>query len=249
MGPEEAIVSSLVHTPTGYKITFDMRGKHISVTFSPGRQSPQDHEFCLGWVEMHYNAKDWTVYLKRELDAPNLWAVIERQRQLAKSAVAVGTPNTRFNEDEQQFISARLDEIKAQLTAMHQLQEDHGRLLSDQFEFLKEESKTQPRKNWMLMVLGTVASFGLSQVKPEAVKDLLGKVIDAFAPLVTKLLESGTGQTDGLGFRVGVPSGVPITGRFVRFVQPDERALQSLLRPRTQAGAPSAKNISAPSRR
>ena len=66
-------------------------------------------------------------------------------------------------------------------------------MLSDQFEFLKEQSKTQPRKNWMLMVLGTVASFGLSQVKPQAVKDLLGKVIDAFAPLVTKLLESETG--------------------------------------------------------
>ena len=192
-GAGEAVVSSLVHTPTGYQITFDMRYGQNWVIYSPGQQSPRDDEYCAGWVEVHHNAKQWAGYLKRELDAPDLWAVIERQRQLAESAVAVGTPNTRFNEDEQQFISARLDEIKAQLTAMHQLQEDHGRLLSDQFEFLKEESKTQPRKNWMLMVLGTVASFGLSQVKPEAVKDLLGKVIDAFAPLVTKLLESGTG--------------------------------------------------------
>ena len=40
------------------------------------------------------------------------------------------------------------------------------------------------------MVVGTVASFALSQVKPEAAKDLLGKVIEAFAPLATKLLES-----------------------------------------------------------
>ena len=68
---DEAIVSSLVHTPTGYQITFDMRGRHKSVAYSPGQQSAQDHEICgAGWVEVHHNAKEWTGYLKRELDAP-----------------------------------------------------------------------------------------------------------------------------------------------------------------------------------
>ena len=191
---EEAIVSSLVHTPTGYQITFDMRYGQDWVTYSPGQQSPQDNEFCkAGWVEVHHNAKQWAGYLKRELDTPDLWAVIERQRQLAESAVAVGIPNTPFTEHEQQFISTQLDEIKAQLTANHQLEQDHVKQIEDGFEFLKEESKKQGRKSWLLMVLGTVASFALSQVKPEAAKDLLGKVIEAFAPLVTKLLQSGAG--------------------------------------------------------
>ena len=142
---------------------------------------------------MRQYARDWAGYLKRELDAPDLWAVIERQRELIESATDVGIPNTPFTEQEQQFISAQLDEIKAQLAANHHLEEDHRRWLSDQFEFLKEESKKQGRKSWLLMMLGTVASFALGQVKPEAAKDLLGKVIDAFVPLVTKLLASGAG--------------------------------------------------------
>jgi hypothetical protein len=49
----EAVVSVLVHTPTDYKFTFDLRNESVFwAHFSPGHESPEEHKGCKSWPEM-----------------------------------------------------------------------------------------------------------------------------------------------------------------------------------------------------
>ena len=129
--------------------------------------------------------------MRDSIGEPDLWAISGEQRKRVESATAAGSPNTPFTEEEQLLISARLDEIKEEITAGHPLQGAQVKLLTEQIDFLKEQSKSQGRRSWMQMALGAVLTCYLGKIDPAVVQAFLARIVETFTPLVTNLLLGG----------------------------------------------------------
>jgi predicted nucleotide-binding protein len=69
MVADEGIISVLVHVPTGYSFSFDLRREHFWASFSPGNESPDESKSCNSWPEMLALVRYWLSCLKRELQA------------------------------------------------------------------------------------------------------------------------------------------------------------------------------------
>ena len=136
--------------------------------------------------------KLWLSYLKREVEAPDLWASIQTKREDVSRAIAPGADNSKFTEGEQELLAQKLDTIAGLLSDQLKLGDESKRLLEQQFEFLKEESKTQGRRSWMQIALGTVVTLVIEHViTNEGAQTLLNQFSQLLVPIVVKTLESG----------------------------------------------------------
>src|SRR5262245_48615909 len=65
---------------TSFYFRFDRNYNQPLVLFSPGRSTLKDSDNCLNWEHQLDSLKSWCGYLKREIDAGDPWAELERQR-------------------------------------------------------------------------------------------------------------------------------------------------------------------------
>jgi hypothetical protein len=80
------IVSVLIHRPSGYYYLFDFRdGKHFA-EYSPGPDSPVRRENPGGWGSQISYVRQWLDHLKREVEAPDLWAALSQEKALVGAA-------------------------------------------------------------------------------------------------------------------------------------------------------------------
>ena len=62
---------------------------------------------------------NWLAFLKREIEAPDLWAAILQEKRLLRITSEAPIPNTQFTPEEKQYVIRQLDEIKQQLITSH----------------------------------------------------------------------------------------------------------------------------------
>jgi hypothetical protein len=153
------IVPRLVHKLTKFQFIFDFdeQGEAHAVSYTPGEQSPWGSANGLDWPSVLYWAEHWLTNLKRELATPNLWELLEEQRELLGTTEPTDdSPNTPFNPEEQRQIAARLDEIKELLVSNHGVD---PAALDDKLDYLVDASKRTGRVDWRNIFVATI--FGL----------------------------------------------------------------------------------------
>jgi hypothetical protein len=105
-------VQSLLHVPTGAAFVFDIdssRADHYAI-FYPGTQGPTEKINAGEWhIELGY-VQRWLTHVKREHDAPDLWAEIQQRRELI-AGDPTGAENSPFTPEEQGQIATQLREI------------------------------------------------------------------------------------------------------------------------------------------
>jgi hypothetical protein len=164
-------VSVLTHRPTGYYCVF---GAH-SITTSPGltkKVEPFSHEHR--WDKKENICTKWLIVIKLEADAPDLWATIAQETSLPVAASSANIDNRRFRADEQNLISAKLDQIKGYLVEAQQFDVEQAERIEREFAYLRESATRLGRKDWLNNVLGGM--FGLAvnlALAPDKAKELL----------------------------------------------------------------------------
>jgi len=81
-----AAVQELVHEPTGYFVVFDFRQGELAdkrVLISPGVQDHEEAHAVGGWTIALVIVNRWAHELRKELDAPDLWAEFLSARAVA----------------------------------------------------------------------------------------------------------------------------------------------------------------------
>jgi len=162
-------VSRIIHSTTCYYFEFE----HSAVEYSPGRDLRVRTVFKLqSWVSKLAWVTSWLENLRAEVDAPDLWAMVGKARELAGAASSLDE-NRPFTFEEQVDIASKLDELKMYIVTGQEFQADRLKALEGQLNYLKSASERLGRKDWLTMAYGTLVSIGLLFLPSEKATGLL----------------------------------------------------------------------------
>ncbi len=191
MVADPAYISAIVHLPTQYRFVFDMRSDPYWATFTPGRESPEQHEGCKSWGTMLGLVNEWASNLKREVDAPDLWANLVQETGLAEAAAAQ-TEESSFAPEQHEQIRRGLGEIRRFLIEGRNLSREQDELVTQRLDYLGSCVERMSRRDWMHTAIGVLFTIavGLGLAGNEA-RDLFSAAANALREaldVVTKLL-------------------------------------------------------------
>jgi len=165
----EASVSVLTHQPTGSEFTFDLASGLFSASYAPGPERPYVRTSCQRWESVRANVDHWARTIKREIDAPDLWAAVAQEKALAGSAAS--EENTAFTEDESARLDTAVAEIREYLRSSVQMQQEQGERVDRQFEYLRGAIHRMARQDWLHTAIGVLFTVALT-IGAEQARDL-----------------------------------------------------------------------------
>ena len=146
-------VSVLTHFPTGYYCIFGAQ----AVTTSPGKnRKVEDLRHEDDWQKQTDTCITWLVRLKKEVDAPDLWATIGQEKALSTAAASTDLDNRPFTAAEQSLIATKLDEVKAYLLEGQQFNKEQAEFVESEFAYLRQSAARFGRKDWLRVLLGVL---------------------------------------------------------------------------------------------
>jgi len=191
----DSLVSLLRHPVTGFYFRFDILSFRYSPSVGGRAEVPVIHAAGWDWEDTDRRLDAWLKALKPEIEEPDLWDAVKKEKLLYQAATAGTTENRPFTISEQAFISEQLKSIQASIVTAHQLSEEQIARLEAGIKYLKESSERMGRKDWINVAIGTVVSVAVGAAfAPEAAGDLLQMVTSSFQTLLsvaTKMLASG----------------------------------------------------------
>lgn len=169
-GGDEVIVSVLFHTPTAYYMRFGA----FANEFSPGvKRRVEYDEHDLTWATRIRGCKTWLKELRKEVDAPDLWAALGKERSLSDAASS-SLENGPFTPTELGQITGALNELKHYILAVHSVQGEQTEFMERQFRYLAEAATRVGRKDWLLLLYATLVNQILTvALPPEKAQSLL----------------------------------------------------------------------------
>jgi hypothetical protein len=182
--------SILTHRPTGYYFVFG--GRYL--IFAPGEtqrtdeeRRPDDPYLRLRFVD------EWLGRLRREYDAPDLWAAVGKENVLTEAASSETLDNRPFAPDELQLINTKLDDIKSYVLKGQTFDAEQGEFVEREFDYLKESSTRMGRKDWLNIfvggLVGTIFTLGLDPEKARGLFALAGTAFQALWGITKALLQ------------------------------------------------------------
>jgi hypothetical protein len=163
--------SVLTHLPTRYFCKFS----GTLVQFSPGPdrrvQTEKHHD---NWDIKLGVAGLWLEELKKEVDAPDLWSSVGKEKTLSLAASSPDIENRPFTEAEQKFIAAKLDELKGYVLEGQQFSAKQAGYVEREFVYLKESSRRFGRNDWLRVLLSVLIGQAINlALSPEKARGLL----------------------------------------------------------------------------
>ena len=161
----DTAVSMLIHKPSSFYLKFEWRntpaGTRPFFEYSPGIFASLEHEgpypaFNIGIVQR------WLTNLKREVETPDLWGTIDKESALIEGIPGAETGNAPFTQEEQKKIGVALNEIKAYLCQLQSFSGEQQRFIEANFNYLKDAASRVGRKDWKVILLGTLISTAVT---------------------------------------------------------------------------------------
>jgi hypothetical protein len=169
--PVQFKTSRLKHRPTRYFCRFG----GLRVEMSPGPDHRVEYEeHHNNWQIKRAAAQLWLEELRKEVDAPDLWATIGQEKALSTAAASADLDNRPFTAAEQSLIATKLDEIKAYLLGGQRFAADEADAVERGFAYLKEAADRMGRKDWLNILIGGLISLAIGlALEPEKARGLL----------------------------------------------------------------------------
>lgn len=187
----ELLVSAIIHVPTGSYFVFDFE-THIGgwqlteykVEYSPGGStSPEFHQCRVGERPLEF-ALGWLERVKREMEIPDLWEEIGRQRRFLARSTSSDIEDTPFSPDEVRFIVSRLDQILEEVVSSHHLEEEQAQLLEEQIDYSKKAASRFSRKDWIFGTIGAFSIISNYLLAPAASQNLFNALVNLIRDVV-----------------------------------------------------------------
>ena len=190
MVADEGVVSVLVHRPTGYSFSFDLRGDQPSTTFSPGQELLDRHEICRNIPQiMGFFVLEWLPSLKREVAAPDLWAELQQTGKLV-DIVREMSGDGEFSETERAQATEAIRVVKQWLLEHHEFDREQAARINARFDYLIEAVRRMSRMDWLHTAIGVLFTIavGLAPARARELFDVAANALSGVVGQVKQLL-------------------------------------------------------------
>lgn len=182
--PDPRGIERIQHGSSGYAFAFSATELGQYIDYSPGPIDVRVHEEIIHWSQVPDHVRIWLQSLKRELDEPDLWAELEREKELLGGGDGEQVENTAFTLAEQQQIAAQLSEAQDYVRQTQELSPEQMHALEARIDYLIDAAARLPRLDWRNALVGTLIAYTLEvAVPPEVVRDLLGMIFRGLGQL------------------------------------------------------------------
>jgi hypothetical protein len=133
---------------------------------------------AITWFDVPKLVLRWAEEVKRDLDTPDLWAELKREREILTGTRYEAAENTPFTPAEQAEIAKQLGEIKEYVKKTYSLSSQQMSGIEARIDEASEAARRIGRKDWLLLFYGVMFSVIVTQLlPPEAVQQILAMAL------------------------------------------------------------------------
>jgi hypothetical protein len=159
----------VTHVPSGSYFLLEGDPSHYTVTAVVGEDPPWPSE-AYSWTKVAERVRRWAEDVKRDVGTPDLWAELQRARELLTDPRYEEVENTPFTSDEQTEIAAQLREIRQVAQTTYSLSDAEMRSLDARLGYLEAAAGRLGRTDWRGVFVGVIITVILAGLlPPEAV--------------------------------------------------------------------------------
>ncbi len=168
------IVSKILYKGTNFYFIFNT----AKVEFSPGSETARASYKAPSW-EAKYNAFFlWLKCLKGEINQPDLWAELKKQKLPDGTKIDPEASNEPFAYHEVEKILAGIEQVKAYIEQHVETDEAQKKVVNDKLDYLAGAAKRQGRKDWIHTCIGVMMTLGVALALSPIHADAIWKFIE-----------------------------------------------------------------------
>jgi len=185
----DTLVSRLNYLDGKYYFQFEAYGETGRCVFSPGQEMAVQGGPAPFWMGQKNSVKFWSDYLKREIDAPDLWAEMEKY----KTSVSIALPKQLLNEpipaNEAENISEKLSSLADKIEKQFELTNEQNQFVRNKLNYLADAAKRQRSIDWVHTSIGVYVTIAMGlALAPEQAKELwklIKSIVGGFIHLIS----------------------------------------------------------------
>ncbi len=176
--------SPLRHSSSESYFIFDGDARRYVGSYRVGKElQPWPYEFYT-WPSLMQRVEGWLREVKSDLETPDLWAELRREREMLGGVPDEAVQNTPFTQEEQAEIAKQLREIKEYAKKTYSLSEAQRMLLEARLDYLQEAASRLRRIDWRNALVGAIFGYIFAAaLPPEAARDIFKVALGALAHL------------------------------------------------------------------
>jgi len=176
-----ALVPKLIYKSSEYHFIFDTRNGKAYNYFSPGEKQLYESSDSGSWDTQLFYFEWWIQYLKREIDAPDLWEDLLESSGFNKS---VDYSEVMLSVEEQKEIVQRIENAKIKLLEEYKLDDNQIKSINEKLDYLIEATEKQSKFNWRHIARSVCISIaieiGKNSQEAKSAFETLGTIIGDF---------------------------------------------------------------------
>ena len=111
------------------------------------------------WESIKIHLAIWFEAIKREVESPNLWGELEKEKEISNAASVSDQHNTQFINPELNRIHSSIETIYYHLKKSLLLYENQDKFIRQRLDYLTEASKRLGKKDWINLTLGVLMNL------------------------------------------------------------------------------------------
>jgi len=156
---------------------------------SPGRYRALEYEHPNDWEEQETCFRNWARHLKREFEAPDIWAQMEKYKVAFSATLPEKLLNEPISAYEAEGINERVSILADKMEEQFGLPPEQIEFVRSKLGYLAEAAKRQRSADWVYTSLGVAVAIAMgldmAQNRAEALWKLMESELGEFIHLTT----------------------------------------------------------------
>jgi hypothetical protein len=175
----------ITHAPSESSFVLAGDFGRFTTTAVVGQSAPSQLE-AFTWPTVEERAERWARDVRRDVDTPDLWAELQRERELLSGARYADVENTPFTPREQAEIAEQLRQIKEHVETAYSLSEAQMLHLEAKLDDIAAAAGRMGRKDWTIWVSGALlGAFVQGILTPEVVQEVFRMTLEGLGYLLS----------------------------------------------------------------
>ena len=172
-----AEVPKLSHLTTGYHMTFDFREGELSdkrIYASPGTDSHETVFTVDDWRMAMRGVETWIKCVRREVEAPDLWAEVVSARESIETVIARVEPDA-FSNDEKAVATDAIAEVREHVKKLAVSNGVGFRAVAEKLDHLEDAVERLGKRDWLYTAIGVLVTIVIG-VAPDDARAVFSKL-------------------------------------------------------------------------